>query len=145
MSLVRQILEYGASCWDPYSEGQINAIRRVQKKAAIFGNHMNYSVWETLAKRRKIARICELFKAYTEEQAWKSKGDRLKEPFYLSRDDHDRKIRVRKQSIVIGIYSFVNRTIKPWNQLPAGALATFSCKSHIFRKKVKKVIICEEK
>jgi len=83
-ALVRPILEYGASYWDPYSEGQINAIRRVQNKAAILGNHTNYSVWETLAKRRKIARICDLFKAYTEERAWKSKGDTLKEPFYLS-------------------------------------------------------------
>jgi len=34
-------------------------------------------------------------------------------------------------------YSFVNRTIKLWNQLSAEALAIFACKSHIFRKKVK--------
>ena len=34
MSLVRPILEYGAACWDPYSEGQITALDRVQKKAA---------------------------------------------------------------------------------------------------------------
>jgi hypothetical protein len=35
-SLVRPILEYGAACWDPYMEGQINALVRVQKKAAKF-------------------------------------------------------------------------------------------------------------
>jgi hypothetical protein len=29
-SLVRPILEYGAACWDPYREGQINALDRVQ-------------------------------------------------------------------------------------------------------------------
>jgi hypothetical protein len=74
MSLVRPILEYGASCWDPYREGQITAICRVQKKAAKFANHTNYSVWETLAKRRKIARICDLFKAHTAEWAWKSRA-----------------------------------------------------------------------
>ena len=34
MSLVRPILEYGAACWDPYREGQISALDRVQKKAA---------------------------------------------------------------------------------------------------------------
>jgi hypothetical protein len=28
-SLVRPILEYGAACWDPYREGQINALDRV--------------------------------------------------------------------------------------------------------------------
>jgi hypothetical protein len=30
-SLVRPILEYGAACWDPYRECQINALDRVQK------------------------------------------------------------------------------------------------------------------
>ena len=30
-SLVRPILEYGAACWDPYREGQIKALDRVQK------------------------------------------------------------------------------------------------------------------
>jgi hypothetical protein len=32
-----------------------------------------------------------------------------------------------------------------WNQLPVEALATFPCKSHNFRKSVRKVIISEEK
>jgi len=36
MSLVCPILEYGASCWDPYREGLINALDRVQKKEAKF-------------------------------------------------------------------------------------------------------------
>jgi hypothetical protein len=96
MSLVRPILEYEASCWDSYREGQINAICRVQKGAVKFAHHANYLVWETLAKRRKIARIGALFKAHIGERAWKFMGDRLKEPCYLSRDDHNRNIRVRK-------------------------------------------------
>jgi len=33
MSLVRPILEYGAVCWDPYREGQISALDRVQKES----------------------------------------------------------------------------------------------------------------
>ena len=33
MSLVCPILDYGAECWDPYREGQIIALDRVQKKA----------------------------------------------------------------------------------------------------------------
>jgi hypothetical protein len=35
--------------------------------------------------------------------------------------------------------------IKLWNQLPAETLATFHCKSHIFRKRVRKVITSEVK
>jgi hypothetical protein len=34
----------------------------------------------------------------------------------------------------------VNRTIQLWNQLPADALGTLSCKSSNLRKRVRKVI-----
>ena len=52
MSRVRPILEYGAAYWDPYREGQISALDRVQKKAAKFAQHKNIPNWETLASRR---------------------------------------------------------------------------------------------
>jgi len=71
MSLLRPILEYGAACWDPYRVGQISALDRVQKKAAKFAHHKNSPNWETLASRRKLSRICVLFKAYSGERAWK--------------------------------------------------------------------------
>jgi hypothetical protein len=45
----------------------------------------------------------------------------------------------------IGKYSFVNRTVKLWNSLPAEALGTFPCKPHIFRKRVRKLNISEVK
>jgi hypothetical protein len=99
-SLVPPILEYGAVCWYPYREGQINTLNRVQKKAAKFvrgHNHRNGSDWESLVQRRKITRICALFKTYTGERAWKAIRERLHGPCYLSGDDHDRKIRTRKQ------------------------------------------------
>jgi hypothetical protein len=66
-------------------------------------------------------------------------------PCYLSRDDHDRKIRIRKQGTVIGKYSFVNRTIKLWNDLPAEALVTSPCKPQMFRKRFRKLNISEAK
>jgi hypothetical protein len=116
----------------------------VQKKVDKFANRTKNSVWETLAQLRKIVRICALFKAYTGEQLWKSIGDRLKRPCYLSRDNHDCEFGARRQRAVIGKYCFVNRIIKLWNKLPAETLATFCCKSRIFRS-VRKVIISEEK
>ena len=51
MSLVRPILEHGAACWDPYREGQISALDRVQKKAAKFAHHKKSPNWENLASR----------------------------------------------------------------------------------------------
>jgi hypothetical protein len=59
----------------------------------------------------------------------------------LSRADHVRKIRDRKQKSDIGKYSFLNRTIKIWNKLPAEALGTFPCKPKIVRNRVRKAII----
>ena len=138
-SLVRPILEYGAACWDPYRECQINALDHVQNKAAKFAHHSGGSDLESLAECRKIARMYALYKAYTGERAWKAKGDRLQAPSYLSRVDHHWKIRARKQRTDIGKYSFVNRSITDWNQLPEGVIGTSHGKIHIFKTRVRKV------
>jgi len=102
-------------------------------KAAQLANHMKDSDWETLAQLRTIARLCALYKAYSREQEWIAICDRLRRPCYWSRVDHVRKITDRKQRTDIGKYSFVNRTIKNWDQLPA--------EPKIFRKEVRKAII----
>jgi hypothetical protein len=141
MSLECLILEYGAPCWDPYRKGQINSLDRVQKKAAKFAHHKNSPIWETLASRRKLSCTCALFKAYYGERTWKPIGDRLKRPHYLSRVDHERKIRSRRETMDIGKYFFVNRTIQQWNQLQAEVLGTLPCKPITFKMRVRKVII----
>ena len=81
-----------------------------------------------------------LFKAYTGGRVWKAIGDRLLKPYYLSRDDHNRKIGTGKQRTDVGKYYFVNRTIISWNQLPADLLASFLCKLNTIRKWVKNVV-----
>jgi hypothetical protein len=40
----------------------------------------------------------------------------------------------------VGKHSFVNGTIKTWNQLPAEVLAPFPCKLNTFRKRIKNVV-----
>jgi len=140
MSFVRPILEYGAACWDPYREGQISALDRVQKKAAKFAHHTISPNWDTLASRRKLSSIYALFKAYSGEPAWKAIGDRLQRPHYLSRVDHERKIWSRRQRTDIGKYCFVNRTIQHGNQLLAEVLGTLPCKPSTFKHRVRKVI-----
>jgi len=42
--------------------------------------------------------------------------------------------------LFVGKYSFVNRTIKSWSQLPASLLASFPCQLNTFRKRVKNVV-----
>jgi hypothetical protein len=90
---------------------------------------------------RKLSRICALFKAYSGERAWKAIVDRLQRPHYLSRADHERKIRSRRQRKDIGKYSFVNRTIQDRNQLLAEVLGSLPCKPNTLKKRVRKAII----
>jgi len=98
-----------------------------------------------LHKRRLVAQLCALFKAYSGERAWKAIGNRLIKQRHLSRSDHNRNFRNRKQRRVVGKYSFLNRTITNWNQLPAGLLASFPCKLNTFRKRVKNVVTAKGK
>ena len=72
--LVRPILEYCSSVWDPHYEGLIDDLEKVQKRAARFVTR-NYTYekgsmtgilkklkWESLQKRRKDNRIILLYK-----------------------------------------------------------------------------------
>jgi hypothetical protein len=79
-----------------FRECQISALDRVQNKAAKFAHHSGGSDWESLTQRRKIARMCALYKVYIGDRAWMAIGDRLQAPSYLSRVDHRWKIRARK-------------------------------------------------
>jgi hypothetical protein len=74
---------------------------------------------------------------YSGEQAWKATDYN---GHILSRVDHERKIRSRRQRMDIGKYSFVNRTIQVWNQLPAEVLGILPCKLDTLKKRVRKVI-----
>jgi hypothetical protein len=92
----------------------------------------------SLAQRRTKARLCALFKAYCGERTWKVIRESLRRAYCLSRVDHVRKIRDRKQRTDIEKYSFVNRTIKNWNQLLAEGLGTFPCKPEILGRELGK-------
>jgi hypothetical protein len=81
------------------------------------------------------------YKAYAGEGALKAIGDRLQRPHYLSRVDHERKIRSKRQRADIGKYSFVNRAIQDWNQLPAEVLGTLPCKPNTLKKRVRNAVI----
>ena len=128
-------------CWDPYRECQINALERVQKRAAKFAHNTGGLDWDCLAQRRKISRVCALFKAHKGERAWKTIKDRLRAPRDLSRVDHKWEIRARNQRKDVGIYSFVNRTITDWNQLTEGQIGALTSNTFSFRHTVRKVII----
>jgi hypothetical protein len=80
-----------------------------------------------------------LYRTYTGERAWKEIRDRLHAPSYLSRVDHNWKIRNRIQRTDIGKYSFVNRSIADWNQLPKGAMGIAHGNAHKFKTRIRKM------
>jgi len=47
---------------DPYRERQISVLDRVRVKATKMAHHSNCPIWETLASRRKLSRLCALAK-----------------------------------------------------------------------------------
>jgi hypothetical protein len=78
------------------------------------------------------------FAAYVAVLFITSHGNRLQAPSYLSRIDHHWKI-TRKQRTDIGKYSFLNKSITDWNQLPEGVIGTSNSKTHVFKMRVRKV------
>jgi hypothetical protein len=69
------IFEYSSSCWDLRREGKINALDRMQNKAAKFAHQRDDLNWETLTHSRKIARVCAFLRPYTGERTWRAISD----------------------------------------------------------------------
>jgi hypothetical protein len=84
--------------------------------------------------------MCALLKGNKGGKAWKEIRDRFQAPNYLSRVDHNGKIRARKQRTYVGKFSFVNKTITERNQLSEGELGDLTGNTHSFRNRVRKVI-----
>ncbi|KAJ4439248.1 hypothetical protein ANN_07368 [Periplaneta americana] len=53
--------------------------------------------WETLENRRRKTRITSLYRAHLGQKAWVDITAQLEKPTYYGRNDHDFKIRCRKQ------------------------------------------------
>lgn len=128
MTLVRPNLEYAASAWDPFRKCQIDALERVQRRAARFvtGKYSrDQSVttmlrelqWPSLHQRRRDQRLVNFYKGVNSHNA-------LKLPPYLTMN----KIHTRRQhghnytqmccNTDSYKYSFFPRTIVDWNSLP---------------------------
>ena len=132
-TLVRPILEYGSTVWDPHCNGLNNELENVQKRAARFVTR-NYSYetgsmtgilaelkWEMLQKRRKDNRLILMYKG-------------LKGKARIPTDDLILKnMRCRNQhSLVFQIPSASNesykksfpQTIRDWNALPDSLISS---------------------
>ncbi|KAJ4437666.1 hypothetical protein ANN_17811 [Periplaneta americana] len=73
-----------------------------------------------------------MFKTYRGEPAWREIKNRLQPPNYFSRNDHSYKLRERRQRTDTRKFSFLNRTIRDWNALPADLLKALPITKNIW-------------
>ena len=123
-TLVRPLVEYASTVWDPHTDRNIHKLEMVQRRAAryVTNRHRNKSSvsdmlqgldWRTLEDRRRDARLCMLYRVGRRLVAIK-RDRRLISPI--------RKTRSRFQIIHCNTekrrMSFFPRTVRDWNALP---------------------------
>ena len=126
-SLVRPLLSYSSTVWDPFMERQKRQLEMVQRRAARFvcnRYHNTSSVtqmldhlhWETLEERRTKSRLVMMYKITHQLVAVPMTC--LVPALQITRGNHGfkyRQIWARRQCFQ---YSFFPRTIVTWNALP---------------------------
>jgi len=127
-SLVRPIVEYGSTVWDPHTQANINQLEMVQRRAAryVCNRHHNTSSvtnmlctlgWRSLGDRRKDARLCLLFKIVHNLVL-------VPAPTYLvpfirsSRLHHNQAFQIPHSNADYHLFSFFPNTIRIWNMVP---------------------------
>ncbi|KAI8514688.1 hypothetical protein Bbelb_072790 [Branchiostoma belcheri] len=129
-ALVRPILEYASSVWDPHSNQNINKLEKVQRRAARFVLHryrntssvsamLEQLQWPTLQNRRRNNRLTMLYKitqglACVSCEALKL----LPGNSTRRRRGHSQQYQQLPCRTNYRQYSFLPRTIRDWNSLP---------------------------
>ena len=125
--LVRQVLEYGSSVWDPQSILLQDELEKVQKKAARFvtGNYvyetgsmtgiLEQLKWESLKKRRKDSRLIMLYKGL--KGAASIPTNDIVPPIRRTRKHHSLAFQIPMARTDIYKSSFFPQTIRDWNSL----------------------------
>ena len=129
-TLVRPILEYASSVWDPSSALLSTKLEKVQRRAARFtlcdynrtssvGAMLQQLAWPTLAVRRKNARLAMLYKI--QNDLVKIDRGKYLEPKchrFPTRKENSHAFVVPTSDRDYHKYSFFPRTIREWNVLP---------------------------
>ena len=126
--LVRPVLEYGSSVWDPHTHGLQEELEKVQNCAARFvtGNYvfetegmagiLGQLKWESLQKRRKDSRLILLYKGLKGKA--RILTDNLIPKNRRCRNQHSLAFQIPSASKEAYKSSFFPQTIWDWNDLP---------------------------
>ena len=132
--LVRPVLEYGSSVWDPHTHSPQEELEKVQNRAARFvsGNYvfetgsmtgiLGQLKWESLKKRWKDSRLILLYKRLkgkaripTEDLIPKNRR---------CRNQHSLAFQIPSASKEAYKSSFFPKTIRDWNDLPDSLISS---------------------
>lgn len=128
LSLVRPLLEYSSSVWDPYTKDLTNKIELIQRRAARFVvNDYRYTSsvtkmlkdlnWSSLKDRRTVARLSILHKA--RQGLLALPVDEVLQPVQRhSRHLHCNSYRRIPANKDVFKFSFFPQTVLDWNNLP---------------------------
>ena len=126
IALVRSVLEYSCTVWDPHLDKDINQLERIQRNAARFikndySRHssvtslMKALKWQPLHTRRKEKRLILMFKIINNLVA--IPPDNLQFNQRPHRNKHNKQILVKQSNVDSYKFSFTPRTIIDWNNL----------------------------
>ena len=136
-TIVRPILEYAASVWDPFYEYLISDIEKIQRRAArwVFSDYSYYSSvtdmltfleWPTLQNRRRIDRLSQMYKIIHHH----TPAIELPSYFYLHNIRPDKCINtniiIPASSTLLYHKSFSPNTLREWNDLPISIIEEVS-------------------
>ena len=132
--MVRPVLEYGSSVYDPHTENLQDELEKVQNRAARFVT-LNYVFetgsmtgilgqlkWESLKKRRKDNRLILLYKGL--EGKARIPTDDIIPKIRRCRNQHSRAFQIPSAGKDVYKNSFFPQTIRDWNDLPDSLISS---------------------
>ena len=147
-TLVRSVLEYSCSAWDPHLVRDIKALEAVQRRGARFtcGDYGRYSSvtamlktlgWESLQQRRTQARLVMLYKVVNGLVNFPSTP--LQKPISATRTRscHDQRFIHLSTNTTIYKNSFFPRTVPEWNRLSQSTVDSESVET--FKSRLKQL------
>ena len=132
LTIVRPIMEYASSVWDPHQQCDIQAVEKIQRRAARwvmsdYSRHSSVSSmleflnWPTLESRRRISRLQAIYKGIN-----KLSGLSIPSYFlptqYPTRHHHPNHFIHPSSHTSYYQKSFFPRTIVEWNDLPPAVI-----------------------
>ena len=135
-SLIRSVLDYSATVWDPYLQKDVDQLESIQRRAArfVFNDHSRKSSvtemmqkldWKPLADRRREQRLIMMYRIINgliaipaETHITPNRG--------TTRSKNSQKLRIFSCNTDTFKYSFFPRTVVDWNNLSENCVSAKS-------------------